>query len=304
MKVMVTGGSGFIGSHVVDQLVAEGHDVRVFDMILPQHGNVEHYKGSLLDLEQMRMGMAGVDAVFHLAAVANVNAVHDEPIYSESINTRGTINVLEAARYNNIKRVIYGSTTWVYSNVEGSEVYEETPLGPPKHLYTSTKLVSEYYCGNYSELYGLPTTVLRYGIPYGPRARAATVGAIFVRKALAGEPLTIAGDGSQFRYFVYVEDLAKGNVAALKPAARNQVYNLDGREKITILQIAEMVKKLLGDVEIVHTEARPGDFAGQTVNSEKAERDLGWVPKIAFEEGMRRYIDWYKEHSESEHIEL
>lgn len=304
MKIMITGGSGFIGSHVVDRLVEGGHQVRVFDMILPQREDVEYYQGSLLDLEQIRMGMAGVDAVFHLAAVANVNAVFDEPIYSESINARGTINVLESARYNGVKRVIYGSTTWVYSNVKDPEVFEDTPLGPPNHLYTATKLVSEYYCRSYSELYDLPTTVLRYGIPYGPRARAATVGAIFVRKALAGEPLTIAGDGSQYRYFVYVEDLAEGNVLALNTAARNQIYNLDGREKVTILQIAETVKKILGDVEIVHTEARPGDFAGQTVNSEKAERELNWVPKVAFEEGMRRYVDWYKAHEEAENVEL
>ena len=304
MKVMVTGGSGFIGSHVVDQLVGLGHDVRVFDMILPQRDDVEHYQGSLLELEQLRMGMAGVDAVYHLAAVANVNAVYDEPIYSESINTRGTINVLEAARYNAVKRVIYGGTTWVYSNAKDAEVFEDTPLGAPDHLYTATKLVSEYYCRSYSELYNLPTTVLRYGIPYGPRARAATVGAIFVRKAMAGEPLTVAGDGSQFRYFVYVEDLARGNALALNPVARNQIYNLDGREKVTILQIAETVQKILGDVEIVHTEARPGDFAGQTVNSDKAERDLDWVPQVNFEEGMRRYVEWYKEHGESEQVGL
>ena len=295
MKILITGGSGFIGSHVVDQLVELGHEVRVFDMIIPQRNDVEHYQGSLLDLEQLRMGMAGIDAVYHLAAVANVNAVFDEPIYAESINTRGTINVLEAARYNSIKRVIYGSTTWVYSNVKETEVFEDTPLGHPNHLYTATKLVSEYYCQSYSELYDVPTTVLRYGIPYGPRARAATVGAIFVRKALSGEPLTIAGDGSQYRYFVYVEDLAKGNVLSLNPVARNQTYNLDGRERITILEIAETVKKIIGNVEIVHTESRPGDFAGQTVNSEKAERDLGWLPAIGFEEGMRRYVDWYKQ---------
>jgi UDP-glucose 4-epimerase len=304
MKVLVTGGSGFIGSHVVDKLIELGHAVRVFDMILPQRDDVEHYQGSLLELEQLRMGMAGVDVVYHLAAVANVNAVFDEPIYSESINARGTINVLEAARYNAVKRVVYGSTTWVYSNVKDSEVFEDTPLGAPNHLYTATKLVSEYYCRSYSELYDLPTTVLRYGIPYGPRARAATVGAIFVRKALAGEPLTIAGDGSQFRYFVYVEDLAEGNVLALNPSARNQIYNLDGREKITILQIAETVKKILGDVEIVHTEARPGDFTGQTVNSEKAERDLGWVPMIGFEEGMRRYVNWYQSQGAAEDVDL
>ena len=300
MRVMVTGGSGFIGSHVVDRLVARGIQVRVFDMILPQREDVEFYPGSLLDLEQLRMGMTGVDAVFHLAAVANVNSVFQEPIYAESINTRGTINVLDAARYNEVKRVIYGSTTWVYGNVQVEVVDEDTPLGPPNHLYTATKLVSEYYCQSYTELYGLPTTILRYGIPYGPRARAAGVIPIFVRKALAGEPLTIAGDGSQFRYFIYVEDLAEGNAMALDPAARNQTYNLDGREKVTILQIAETVQKILGDVEITRVEERPGDFSGQTVSSEKAERELGWTPKVSFEEGVRNYIEWHTETQEQQ----
>ena len=299
MLVLVTGGTGFIGSHVVDGLVEKGLRVRVFDMIPPQTRDVEHYQGSLLELEQLRMGMSGVDAVFHLAAVANVNAVYDEPVYSESINTRGTINVLEAARYNKVKRVVYGSTTWVYGNVQQDVVDEETPLGPPKHLYTATKLVSEYYCGSYSELYDLPTTILRYGIPYGPRARSATVLPIFVKKALAGEPLTIAGDGSQYRYFVYVEDLAEGNVLALNPVARNQTYNLDGRERVTIRQIAETVQRIIGDVDIEYVEGRPGDFEGAVVNSEKAEKELGWVPKVAFEEGVRRYIDWYMKSQEN-----
>ena len=300
LVVMVTGGSGFIGSHVVDRLVERGHRVRVFDMILPQRQDVEYYQGSLLDLEELRMGMAGVDAVFHLAAVANVNSVFEEPIYSESINTRGTINVLEAARYNGVKRVIYGSTTWVYGNVQADEVDEDTPLGAPDHLYTATKLVSEYYCKSYSELYGLPTTILRYGIPYGPRARAAGVIPIFVRKALAGEALTIAGDGLQFRNFIYVEDLAEGNVLALNPAARNQIYNLDGPDRVSIIQIAETVQKILGDVEITRVEGRPGDFGGQTISCEKANAELGWTPEVSFEEGLRRYIEWYREAAEHE----
>ena len=131
----------------------------------------------------------------------------------------------------------------------------------------------------------MPTTILRYGIPYGPRARAAAVLPIFVRKALAGEPLTIAGDGSQFRYFVYVEDLAEGNALALNPVARNQTYNLDGREKVTSLQIAETVKKIIGDVEIVRVEERPGDFDGKTVSSARPSATWAgwqrWVSKKA-----------------------
>ena len=296
MKVLVTGGSGFIGSHVVDKLLNKGINVRVYDPILPTLRNdIEYFQGSILDANALGFAMSDIDAVFHLAAVADVKDVFDYPHYSESINVRGTINVLEAARRSNVKRVVYGGTTWVYNEAEGIEVDENTPLHAPTHLYTATKLAGEYYCLTYSKLYGLKTTILRYGIPYGPRARDEAVIPIFVRKALGGEPLTIAGDGSQFRKFVYVEDLAEGNVMALKSTAVNKIYNLDGREKISIKQIAEAIQKILGDVEIEYMPARPGDFTGKEVSSELAEKELGWIPKVNFEEGLKKYIEWYKE---------
>jgi len=298
MKVLITGGSGFIGSHIVDNLVQNGHQVFVYD--LPAVGNrfsdpnVAFIPGSILDMETLRQAMVGVDAVYHLAAIADVKDVFEDPLYSEMVNVRGTINVLEAARRCRVSRVIYGSTTWVYSEAEAEMVDEDTPLGSPKHLYTSTKLTSEYYCIAYRELYGLESTVLRYGIPYGPRSRDAAVIPAFVSKALKGEPLTIAGDGSQFRQFVYVEDLAEGNVLALKPAGANRTYNLDGAETITIKQIAETIQKILGKVDIEYIEGRPGDFKGKVGLSKRAKDELGWEPKVSFEEGVRRYIDWYK----------
>ena len=299
MKVLVTGGSGFIGSHVVDKLRGRGVQVRVFDMVMPTfRSDIEFYHGSLLDLEALRMAMSGVDAVYHLAAIADVKDVYEDPHYSESINVRGTINILEAARKSRLQRVIYGSTTWVYSEVTDNYVDEQTPLRAPSHLYTATKIASEYYCQSYSKLYGLPITILRYGIPYGPRARDGVVVAIFVRKALKGEPLTIAGDGSQFRKFVYVEDLGEGNVLALKPIAQDKIYNLDGSEKVTIKHIAEAVQKLIGNVEIKYVSARPGDFSGKEVSSDLAKSELGWEPRVSFEEGLRRYIQWYRAREE------
>ncbi|MBI3698693.1 MAG: NAD-dependent epimerase/dehydratase family protein, partial [Acidobacteria bacterium] len=295
MRVLVTGGSGFIGSHVVDKLRDRGVQVRVFDMLIPAFRNdIEFYHGSLLDLEALRMAMSGVDVVYHLAAVADVKDVYEDPHYSESINTRGTINVLEAARRSKLQRMIYGSTTWVYSEVAEQQVNEQTPLRAPAHLYTATKMASEYYCQSYSKLYDLPVTILRYGIPYGPRARDGAVVPIFVRKAFQGQPLTVAGDGSQFRKFIYVEDLAEGNVLAMKPIGRNKIYNLDGNEKVSIRRIAELVQKLVGDVEIRSGPARPGDFSGKEVSSRLAMTELGWEPRISFEEGLRRYIDWYR----------
>src|ERR1041385_6875960 len=198
MKVLVTGGSGFIGSHVVDKLRKLGIQVRIFDMVLSDRKDVEFFHGSLLDLEAMRMAMSEIDGVFHLAAVADVKDVFEDPHYSESINVRGTMNVLEAVRRSRrVKRVVYGSTTWVYSEADGVNVDESTPLHAPSHLYTATKIASEYYCRSYSQLYGIETTILRYGIPYGPRARDGAVIPIFVSKALHGEPITIAGDRSE-----------------------------------------------------------------------------------------------------------
>lgn len=297
MKVLVTGGSGFIGSHVVEKLLARGVQVRIFDMVTPPvtGPGIEFYHGSLLDLEAIRMATDGsIDAVYHLAAIADVKDVFEEPYYSESINVRGTINILEAVRRSTVRRVIYGSTTWVYSDVEQDVVDEGTPLHAPSHLYTATKIASEYYCQSYARLYGLECTILRYGIPYGPRARDGAVIPIFVRKALAGEPLTIAGDGAQYRRFVYVEDLAEGNVMALKSTAKNKIYNLDGTERISIRQIAETIGKVLGDVKINYVPTRPGDFGGKEISSERAKRELGWEPKTSFEEGLRRYIQWFK----------
>lgn len=173
MKALVTGGAGFIGSHVVDKLIDKGIEVRVYDMVMPTHRkDIEYYQGSLLDLDALRMALGGIEVVFHLGAIADVKDVYDEPHYAESINVRGTINVLEAARRSRMmKRVIYASTIWVYSDCTNDFVDETTPLPAPSHLYTATKLASEYYCLAYSKLYDLGITILRYGIPYGPRAR-------------------------------------------------------------------------------------------------------------------------------------
>lgn len=300
MKVLVTGGAGFIGSHVVDRLTAHGIMPLIFDHHRSTvHTNVEHFIGSVLDVEALRIAMTGIHAVIHLAAVADVREVFEDPFYAEVVNTRGTICVLEAARRSNVKRVIYGSTTWVYSDCPQSEVDEETLIPPPSHLYTATKLASEYYCRAYAALYELEYTILRFGIPYGPRARDGAVIPIFVSKTLKGEPLTVSGDGMQFRQFVYVEDLTEGIVLALKPAAVNRVYNLDGDDCITVTQIVQTLRELLGDVQILTAPARPGDFSGKRVSSARAELELGWKPTTPFREGLQRYIIWYRSRRES-----
>jgi UDP-glucose 4-epimerase len=199
--------------------------------------------------------------------------------------------VLEAARATGT-RVIYGSTIWVYGNSGDGVIDEESPIGLPDHLYTASKLAGEMYCTSYSELYDVPCTIVRFGIPYGPRARPSAVIPIFVSKALKGEPLTIAGDGKQTRRFVYVEDLADGVVAALESGAEGRIYNLAGDETVTIRELAEIVSEAVGDAEIVHTPGRSGDFGGAVISNERAAEELGWRASTPLREGVSRYVDW------------
>jgi UDP-glucose 4-epimerase len=293
----VTGGGGFIGSHVVDRLIARGDTPRIFDLSAsPYHSplEVETFTGSITDPANLDLAMRDCDAVIHLAAVADVAHVLADPVLAEEVNTRGTLNVLEAACRAEVGRVVYGSTTWVYSDCAEQAVDEETPIPAPRHLYTATKLAGETYCAGYAELYDLECTVLRFGIPYGPRARAAGVVAKFTDLAFEGKPLTIAGDGSQTRSFIYVEDLADGIVAALAPQAAARTYNLSGDEVVTILEIAERVQENTEGCEIVHTPPRPGDFPGKEISNERALQEIDWRAETSFREGVRRYVEWVR----------
>jgi UDP-glucose 4-epimerase len=253
---------------------------------------VDSVLGDLLDRDALRAAMDRCDAVVHLAAAADVDDVALRPAEAEAVNARGTLNVLEAARGAGVSRVVYASTIWVYGSATGT-VDEDHTVELPDHLYTATKLAGEMYCRSYAALYGLECTVLRFGIPYGPRARPAGVIPIFVRKALAREPVTIAGEGLQSRRFVYVEDLAEGVVRGLGPQAGGRVYNLVGEESVTVRGIADAVGDLLGGVDIVHTAARAADFAGAEVSGARAAAELGWRPATSFSEGLRRYVDWH-----------
>jgi UDP-glucose 4-epimerase len=294
-KVLVTGGAGFIGSHVVDKLIDRGVEPRIFDLVPSQHHpDVDTVTGDLTSADDVLRAVEGCDAVIHLAAIADVNHVAADPAWSEIVNSRGTFNVVEAARLAGVSRVVYGSTIWVYNGQPGL-ADEDTSVQLPSHLYTATKLAGEMYCRAYAEQYGLDCTILRFGIPFGPRARAAAVVPAFVKKALAGEPLTIAGDGSQARRFVYVEDLADGVArATIAPDAANRVYNLVGDESVTIREIATIVRDLIGDVDILHVESRAGDFSGTEVSGARADRELGWTATTPFFDGVRRYVEWLR----------
>jgi UDP-glucose 4-epimerase len=295
LAVLVTGGSGFIGSHVVDRLLAAGHRPRIFDARpSPHHPDVPAMTADLCELDRLRAAMDGCDAVIHLAAAADVGEVQDQPVDAEARNARGTVHVLEAARCARVSRVVYASTIWVYSDTPAQCLEEGLPLHAPAHLYTATKLAGEHYCHSYGELYGVEHTILRFGIPYGPRSRPNAVVPAFVARALAGEPLRIAGDGSQSRRFVYVEDLADGIVLALAPVAANRTYNLVGAEDVTVREVADAVRSAVGDVDIEHVPGRTGDFAGAPVSGERAAADLGWQAVTPFAEGVRRYVEWHR----------
>src|SRR4051812_16442079 len=293
-RALVTGGSGFIGSHVVDKLYDSGYEPRIYDLQESPHhepGSVDTVVGDLFDHETLCAAMQDCDAVVHLAAYADVGIVAKEPVEAEECNSRGTLAVLEAARATGT-RVIYGSTIWVYGASGDGLIDEDAPLGLPDHLYTASKLAGEMYCTSYAELYDVPCTILRFGIPYGPRARPSAVIPIFVSKALDGDPLTIAGDGLQTRRFVYVEDLAEGVVAGLKRGQDSRVYNLAGDETVTIRELAEVVSHLIDDTEIVHTPGRNGDFGGAVISNDRAAEELGWQASTPLREGVRRYLSW------------
>lgn len=297
MRVLVTGGSGFIGSHVVDRLAAAGVRPRIFDLRPSEHqppDGVETFIGDLRDPYALRRAVRGCSAIAHLGAMADVDLVARQPAEAERVNSQGTLNVLEAARAAGVQRVIYASTIWVYSDANGDPVDEESAVSLPGHLYTATKLAGEMYCRSYAELYGLECTILRFGIPYGPRARPEAVIPTFVRKALAGEPLTIAGGGRQARRFVYVDDLADGVVRALARGASNRIYNLVGDEDVTIAEVAQTVRRTVADVPVVDTPARGADFAGAQVSAERAGRELGWRASTDFASGVERYVDWHR----------
>lgn len=302
MKILVTGGSGFIGSHIVDILFGRGHEVKIYDIDSPKYNQkCDYVKADVLDLQRLIQETEGYDTIYHLAAEANVNRFYDSPIYSNQITSVSTLNVLEAARVNHLKRVLLASTEWVYGTTEGNsddEINEETPTAnSPDHLYTSSKIAAEMFCKNYKRLYDVDYTIMRFGIPFGERARPATVTPIFLSRILNGNEITIHGTGSQTRQFIYVKDIAKGCVACLHENAKNEIINLEGHEVISVLDIVRNLEKILDKkANLKFIKDRAGQFEGRIISSEKAKKLLNWEPGFSYYTALKNYVEWYIEN--------
>jgi UDP-glucose 4-epimerase len=294
MRILVTGGSGFVGTHTVAAVLSAGHEPRILDLVpSPAYSpaDVDTRTGDILDAPTLRDAVRRCDAVIHLAAVADVNDVLAAPADAQRLNVEGTRRVFAAARDEGVAHVSFASTVWVYGNSNGRPFVEEDRPAPPRHPYVATKLAGERLCAGLADS-GVPVAVCRLGIPYGPCARPATVLATFAAQAAAGRPITVAGAGSQSRPFVYVEDIARGIVLATL-AGRGRVYNLAGVEPVSVLTLAHEVRAVLGSPsDIVHTERRTGDLDALWVSSERAGRELGWRPRVPLREGITRYVDW------------
>lgn len=297
MRCVVTGGSGFIGGHVVQHLRDAGHEVLNID----QNGQ----NAKVLDICETRtlidtFKAARTEYVFHLAGVADARAALANPVKAVHVNIGGTASVLEAARQTGVKRVILASTCWV-ANAMGSGLLDEAApflAEGGSHVYTTTKIASEHLAHDFYKLYGLSFTIFRYGIPYGPGMWSGLVLKNFIDRTLSNQPLTIFGDGSTSRRFVYVDDLTRAHVLALQDIATNQTYNLEGMRFVTIKELAEMVSKLLHHVEVVYTDepTRVGEFQyfRKLISNNKAYIELGWAPEVELEEGVRRTVEWYR----------
>jgi UDP-glucose 4-epimerase len=299
MRVIVTGGSGFIGSHVVDALAARGHEVCIYDLDAPRYSpGCEYVRGDARDLDRLVKTARPGDTIYHLAAEANVNRFFESPLFSNENTAHSALCVLEAARRVGMARVLLASTEWVYGSAraDGESVITEdcAYAQTPDHLYTCSKIAAELFCIGYHNLYGVDYTIMRYGIPFGERGRAETVTPTFIRRILGNETIRIHGDGSQYRQFIYVKDLAEGNVACLQDTARNQVFNLNGTEKITVLQVVRTLEHILGKrAQIEFVEDRKGNFKGRFISSEKAKQLLDWEPRHGYEEALTLYVERY-----------
>lgn len=297
IRCAVTGGRGFIGSHVVDHLKANGCKVLTIDAKGPRQQAIDMLQTARLTqlFEQFRPHY-----VFHLAAVADARVALADPVAAIQSNIGGTASVLEAARRAQANRVILGSSWWVTDALRATRAVDQSNPATPNgtgHIYTTTKLAAEWLLHDFNALYGLRFTILRYGTAYGPGMWPGLALRSFLDQATAGKPITIFGDGSDLRRLVYVGDLARAHVLALQDVAENQVYELEGLQAVSVGELAELVSRLLGGIPITYqrepSRANQPSRAEKIIPNEKAHRELGWRPDVDLEQGVLETIEWY-----------
>ena len=305
---LVTGGAGFIGSHLVDALLERGHTVRVMDnLVTGRRENLAHvldkiefFEDSITDLDAVRRAMDGVDYVLHQAAIPSVPRSVADPIASNDSNVTGTLNVLLAARDAGVKRVVYAASSSAYGDVE-SEYKAEDMTPRPLSPYAVSKLAGEYYCQVFHHVYGLETVALRYFNVFGPRqdptSQYAAVIPIFITALMEGRPPTVHGDGLQTRDFTYVANVVEANLLACHAeGVSGEVFNIACGQKYSILELVDVLNELMGSrIEPVHTPPRPGDIRHSRADISKARRMLGYRPTVDFREGLSRTIEWYRD---------
>ncbi|HUT08458.1 MAG TPA: SDR family oxidoreductase [Candidatus Latescibacteria bacterium] len=309
-KYLVTGGAGFIGSHIVETLVERGDVVRVLDNLTTGKrenleavaGEIEFIEGDIRDPETCARAAEGMDHVLHEAALASVVRSVEDPLLTNAINVTGTLNMLLAARDAGVKSFVLASSSAVYGDdpalpkVEG---YEGRPLSP----YAVSKFVNEKYAQAFHTLYGMTTVALRYFNVFGPRqdpfSHYAAVIPLFITKILRGERPVIYGDGEQSRDFIFVENVVKANIeAAASAAAAGEVLNVACGDGLTVNGLLVAVNEVLGTkVEAVHADARPGDIMHSTADVRKARRLMAFTPGVSFMDGLKETAAWYKKRS-------
>jgi dTDP-glucose 4,6-dehydratase len=306
--ILVTGGAGFIGSHIVDRLLDEGFEVRVLDnlstgdeMNLAAHQNKKSFQfieGDIRNCDLVEKTVKGVDAVIHEAALVSVTRSVENPLLSHEINLLGTVNLLKACKEAHVKRFVLASSCAVYGDTEtlpNHENLEPKPLSP----YAAHKLAAEKYAQKFYKVHGLETVSLRYFNVYGPRQKYGPysgVISILINRLLNDEPPTIYGDGMQTRDFVNVKDVVEANMLALsKQEAVGEVFNISTGKAVTINKLTETIQKIMDktNLEPVHAEARQGDIKHSYGDITKAKRKLGYKPKVQLEEGLKELVKWY-----------
>lgn len=309
---LVTGGAGFIGSHMVSALLDGGHRVRVVDNFSTgKRENLAHVADridlrpvSITDRAALAEAMDGVDYVFHLAALASVPRSVADPLGSNEHNVTGTLNVLLAARDAGVKRVVYAGSSSAYGNVE-SEYKSEDMLPQPLSPYAVAKLAAEHYCQTFTEVYGLETVTVRYFNVFGPRqdplSTYAAVIPKFVTAMLDGQSPVVEGDGLQSRDFTYIANVVHGNLLACHtPGVAGETFNIAIGGRISLLEMIDALNTIMGThIEPVFTAPRPGDVRHSRASIEKARARLGFKPQVSFEDGLARTVAWYANNGQS-----